>query len=209
MKERTYKTGLVLTAILTCLLMISTATAVPVATSEPVMELTKRQEKIHEITNQFTTIKESNSSIIEKIKQLKSTVLVPSKLDNIIMIIGAVILSLILYPILLSFPQLNYLLGEIVFMIIYYMGAYMFWLVICMFALFADSFWLLAFLLPITILIFRLPFILYPLLSPIMAYITPAVLSYQIFGQVYIAFRDNIFDPNDWQNTTNPFPILD
>ncbi len=70
MKGRIYKTGLVLTAILTCLLMISTATAVPVANSEPVMDLVEEQEQLMELSTTIEDIINSDCSLVEKKESL-------------------------------------------------------------------------------------------------------------------------------------------
>jgi len=57
---------LVLSCILTSLLMVSTATALPVASSEPVMDLVEEQEQILELKTTIENIINSDCSLSEK-----------------------------------------------------------------------------------------------------------------------------------------------
>ncbi len=66
MKGSIYKTGLVFISILTCLLMISTATAVPVANAEPVMDMVEENEELLELKESIEVIINSYLSTEEK-----------------------------------------------------------------------------------------------------------------------------------------------
>ncbi len=60
------KTLLILSCLFTSLLMVSTATALPVATSEPVMDLVEEQEQMMELNTQIQSIINSDKSFLEK-----------------------------------------------------------------------------------------------------------------------------------------------
>ncbi len=64
------KPVLLLITFLTCLLMLSTATAVPMANSEPVMDLVEEQEQIMELSTTIEDIINSDCSLLEKKESL-------------------------------------------------------------------------------------------------------------------------------------------
>jgi|GEM_PF-6694687 len=114
MKKAARKTILLITTLLTCLLMLSTATAVPVANSEPVMDLVEEHEELQILLDKINEIQNLDISLKEKQTMIQDLI----DIDGDYLLLNLFIIYCVIFPKLplimwLSIFILNYILSII------------------------------------------------------------------------------------------------
>ena len=111
MKVKPPKTLLLLTTLLTCVLMVSTATALPVTTSEPVMEIVQQNDQLKTLFNRICELQESDMPLQEKQKMMlglfeSEDIAIDNNILGSIVLILSILLTLLISPLVLLFSFL-------------------------------------------------------------------------------------------------------